>query len=165
MNPYWIKAVGVRLGIMARPRGYDWLDDDIGILKRAGVDIIVSALTPTEAEDLGLLQEASCCRNEGILFVSFPIEDRSVPASLPEFSRLIDRLSGHLGGGKAVAVHCRAGIGRSSMIAACLLVRNGFSVETAFRAIEASRGCQVPDMPEQRHWVERFSISMSHPAE
>lgn len=53
MNPYWIKAEGVRLGIMARPRGDDWLADDIGILKRAGVDVIVSALTSTEAEELG----------------------------------------------------------------------------------------------------------------
>src|SRR5262249_15334249 len=33
---------------------------------------------------------------------------------------------------RSVAIHCRAGIGRSSMIAACVLVRNGRAVECAF---------------------------------
>ena len=52
--------------------------------------------------------------------------------------------------GRAVAVHCRAGIGRSSMIVASALIRNGLSPESAFRAIEESRGCNVPDTPEQK---------------
>lgn len=159
MNPFWIKTEGVRLGIMPRPRGHDWLPDDIRILKKAGVNVIVSALTPTEAEELGLRQEASCCKEEGILFISFPIEDRSVPVSVPEFGELLNSVKEHLGKGKAVAIHCRAGIGRSSVIAACALLRTGLSVDSAFRAIEESRGCPVPDTLEQREWVEQFSVS------
>src|SRR5215467_12015677 len=62
--------------------------------------------------------------------------------------------------GKAVGVHCRAGIGRSSMIAACALIRTGLSVELAFRMIEKARGCSVPDTPEQREWVERYSTRL-----
>ena len=157
MNPYWINTERVRLGIMARPRGHDWLADDVRLLKSSGVDVIVSALTAPESEELGLEQEAACCSDEGILFLSFPIEDRSVPASLPDFNALVSAVNEHLGSGKAVAVHCRAGIGRSSLIAACLLLRNGVSVDSAFRAIGISRGCQVPDTLEQRRWVEYFS--------
>jgi protein-tyrosine phosphatase len=160
MNPYWIKAEGVRLGIMARPRGHDWLADDIRLLKTAGVNIIVSALTTPETEELGLEQEAPCCRDEGILFLAFPIEDRSVPTSPHDFNALVEIVNEHLASGKTVAVHCRAGIGRSSLIAACLLLRNGVSVDSAFRAIETSRGCPVPDTPEQRRWVENFSAEM-----
>ena len=156
MNPYWIKVEGIRLGIMARPSGHDWLADDIRRLKTAGVDIIVSALTISETEELGLEAEAACCRDEGILFLSFPIEDRSVPSSLADFNALVNRVNAHLGGGKAVAVHCRAGIGRSSLIAACLLLRNGMSADSAFRAIETSRGLPVPDTHEQRRWVENW---------
>jgi protein-tyrosine phosphatase len=83
------------------------------------------------------------------------VEDRSVPSSFSGFSHLVHSLSEYLRTGKAVAVHCRAGIGRSSMIVAAALIQNGFSVETAFRAIEEARGCPVPDTPEQRQWMER----------
>jgi len=156
--PYWIKA-DIRLAITPRPRGDDWLSDDILHLKKAGVDTLVSALTQGEDNELGLLKESECCTSIGISFVSFPIEDRSVPRSTREFNKLIDLLGNKLRTGGAVVVHCRAGIGRSSIIVASLLARNGFSVEAAFRAIEDSRGCAVPDTIEQRQWVERFVVS------
>ena len=41
----------LRLAIAPRPRGYDWLVDDIRLLKRAGVDLLVSALTHAEADE------------------------------------------------------------------------------------------------------------------
>ena len=53
MSLYWIDREGVRLGIMPRPRGNDWLSDDLRLLRQAGVDVIVSALTALEAEELG----------------------------------------------------------------------------------------------------------------
>jgi protein-tyrosine phosphatase len=159
MSLYWINLEGIRLGIMPRPRESDWLSDDLRLLRQAGVDVIVSALTSAEAEDLCLRNEAQGCAQSGLDFVSFPIEDRSVPNSHAEFVTLVDQLMEYSRKGKAIAVHCRAGIGRSSLIAACVLKRNGFSADSAFQAIEESRGCPVPDTPEQRLWVERFSVS------
>jgi len=157
MNPFWIRKEGLRLAITPRPRGYDWLVDDIRLLKRAGVDVLVSALTPYETEDMGLLEESQCCQNYGLEFLSFPIEDRSVPTSFSEFDGLLNSLTDRLRKGKAVGVHCRAGIGRSSMIVASALIRDGLSVDSAFRVIQDARGCSVPDTAEQRQWVERYS--------
>ena len=157
MNPFWIKRDGLRLAITPRPRGYDWLVDDIRLLKRAGVDVLVSALTPYETEDMGLLEESRCCQNYGLEFLSFPIEDRSVPASFSEFDGLLNSLTDRLRKGKAVGVHCRAGVGRSSMIVASALIRDGLSVDSAFHVIQDARGCSVPDTAEQRQWVERYS--------
>ena len=117
--------------------------------------MVVSALTVAEDEELGLVEESQCCQSNGVEFLSFPIEDRSVPSSFSGFSGLVSSVTGYLRTRKAVAVHCRAGIGRSSMIVAAALIQNGFSVEAAFRAIEEARGCPVPDTPEQRQWVER----------
>ena len=34
MNPYWIDASACRLAILPRPRGYDWLSDDIAAARR-----------------------------------------------------------------------------------------------------------------------------------
>ena len=61
---------------------------------------------------MGLLEERRCCQNYGLAFLSFPIEDRSVPSSFTEFDDLLNSVSDHLRNGKAVGVHCRAGIGR-----------------------------------------------------
>ena len=157
MNPYWVKIEGIRLAIVPRPRPDDWLPDDVRALQHAGVDVLVSALTPEETEELGLVEEARFCKDCDLEFLSLPIEDRSVPVSASEFVQFLDSVSGHLRKGKAVAVHCRAGIGRSSIIVASALIRNGLSVESAFRTIEEARRCPVPDTPEQRQWVERFS--------
>jgi hypothetical protein len=38
-----------RLAIVPRPRGGDWLADEVARLKAAGVDILVSMLEPAEA--------------------------------------------------------------------------------------------------------------------
>ena len=152
-----MKVEKIRLAIVPRPRGQDWLSDDIRFLRRAGVDVVISALTSNENEELGLLEESQCCQSNGLEFLSFPIDDRSVPISLSEFVELLDSVIDYLRQGKAVAVHCRAGIGRSSIIVASALIRNGFSAESAFRLIEESRGCPVPDTPEQKMWIERNS--------
>ena len=156
MNLYWIKAKGVRLAIVPRPRGQDWLPDNIGLLRKAGVDVLVSALTQAETDELGLCAEAECCRRRGMEFLSFPIEDRSVPTSSSLFGDLLNSLNRSLAQGRTVAVHCRAGIGRSSLIVASLLTQNGLSVEAALLAIQEARGCPVPDTAEQRQWVLRY---------
>jgi protein-tyrosine phosphatase len=160
MSLYWINLDDVRLGIMPRPRGNDWLPDDLRTLRKEGVDVIASALTAPEAEELGLSAEAQACTQSGLIFVSFPIEDRSLPTDQTKFDSLVDQLLQYSKNGRSIAVHCRAGIGRSSLIAACVLVKMGFSAEAAFHAIELSRGCPIPDTPEQRQWVERYSDSL-----
>jgi protein-tyrosine phosphatase len=142
---FWIKANACRLAIVPRPRGWDWLDDDIKAMRQEQIHLLISALTKSEVDELGLLEEANCCRENGISFISFPIEDRSVPASISEFESLLERIQREIRGGKAIAIHCRAGIGRSSIIVAAVLIRNGLSATEAFSAIEAARGTPVPD--------------------
>ena len=160
MSIYWIEIRKVRLGIMARPRGNDWLVEDLRALKQSGVDVIVSALTSAEAEELGLVAEADACAQIRLLFIPFPIEDRSLPASVGQFEVFVDQVLEHLKGGKSVVVHCRAGIGRSSLIAASALTKLGLTADQAFRLIEQARGCPVPDTPQQRSWVESYSDSL-----
>src|SRR5216110_2660475 len=84
-------------------------------------------------------------------------EDRSLLDSEEGLEVFIGSLDERVRQGKSVAIHCRAGIGRSSMLCACLLVRQGFSAESAFQKIQIARGCAVPDTTEQRNWVESFA--------
>jgi len=81
----------------------------------------------------------------------FPSASKTDPEFIRyKFTELVDSVTGFLHEGKTVAVHCRAGIGRSLMIAASALIHIGLSTESAFRSIEESRGCPVPDTREQR---------------
>jgi protein-tyrosine phosphatase len=155
---FWIDRVGEGLlGIMPRPRGGDWLGDELQALAKAGVNVLVSLLTPDEAAELGLQDEERLCGDCGLRFISFPIPDRGVPYSIPEAGRTVDLILEELWAGKAVAVHCRMGIGRSALIAACLLKSQGIGVDAAFAMISRARGFSVPDTAEQREWVEKFA--------
>jgi protein-tyrosine phosphatase len=158
---YWLNLRGAgRLGITARPRAGDWLPGEIAGWKAEDINVVVSLLEPHEVDELELRQEATFCRAGNIEFVSFPIPDRGVPASIKETDHLVRNILTLLADGKAVAIHCRAGIGRSSMIAACVLVRHGYAVDSAFDTIARARGVKVPDTVTQREWVSTFQASV-----
>jgi len=53
-------------------------------------------------------------------------------------------------------VHCRGSIGRATVTAACTLIQLGRKPRAALAAIEAARGCAVPDTEEQRSWILSF---------
>jgi len=155
-NVYWISAAQPhRIAIVARPRGSDWLEDDLKRLSSEGIGALVSMLTPEEAAELGLSEEGRLCDQCGISFFNLPIADRSVPNEF-EIGALLDTLVDQVLIGKGVGFHCRAGIGRSSMMAALVLGRLGWTADAAFRAISESRGCRVPDTLEQEQWVHSF---------
>ena len=154
---FWIDTPAARrLAIMARPRADDWLEDEIAGWRASGLERVVSLLEPGEVADLGLQREAALCAAAGIELVSFPIPDRGVPASRTAALALARTLAAGLVEGRSIAVHCRAGIGRSSLIAACALVCLGLDGERAFALIKEARGLDVPDTEEQREWVMGF---------
>jgi protein-tyrosine phosphatase len=60
-----------------------------------------------------------------------------------------------------VAIHCRAGIGRSSLVAAAVLVLKGWIAADALAAIATARRLPVPDTELQRQWVLDFASAVS----
>ena len=145
---------------MPRPRGGDWLEDEILSLKMSGVGVIASLLERAESAELDIVGEQALCEANGLLFLPFPIPDRGVPQSEREALDFARSLSDHLREGKSVVIHCRQGVGRSALIAACVMAVGGVSVDEAFEKIENARGCAVPDTPEQRGWVARVAESL-----
>lgn len=141
-----------RLSTMAKPRGRDWLEDEMSALSNVGVDVLVCALTPPELDELGLTAEAKAARSAGLQFVALPIPDRTVPELSTILPTLRD-LAGQLRAGAHVVTHCRAGIGRASLLAASLLILNGIDPDTAWNSLEDARGLSVPDTDEQRDWT------------
>jgi len=160
LNPklYWItNASPGQLAISARPRGGDWLEDEIDGWRKQGVDVVVSLLTPSETAELNLKNEGGISKARGIRFLSFPIEDRGVPPSSAMVEHLVAQLVSELQQGRNVAVHCRQGIGRSSLITAALLISAGEDLREALQAVGKARGLEVPETIKQRRWLDEFA--------
>jgi protein-tyrosine phosphatase len=159
-NPklYWIKTpTRGRLAISARPRGGDWLEDEIEGWREQGVDTVVSLLTTSENEELGLQDEGRFAKAKGLRFDFFPIEDRDVPRSAAKLQELAAQLGSEIQLGKNVAVHCRQGIGRSSLVSAAVLLFAGEDLNQALQSIRNARGLDIPETVEQRRWLEQFA--------
>lgn len=159
---YWVEGPwSGKLALSARPRGGDWLEDEVTDWKRAGISAVLSLLTPEEEQELDLRNEGSRVRNVGLEFSSLPIADRQIPQSEAKLGAALEQTNVALSAGRNVLVHCRQGVGRTGLVAICLLVKNGMSPGAAVDVVSAARGVAVPETAEQREWIERYAPALS----
>ena len=92
------------LSTMARPRGGDWLKDDMSGVAGAGVSVLVSLLTDAEMTELGLSGEPRAARDAGLAFYRLPTPDRHVPGRTASVE-LARTLLAQLAAGQSVAIH------------------------------------------------------------
>jgi protein-tyrosine phosphatase len=142
-----------KLAIIPRPRGGDWLPDEVKSLRREGFDIVVSLLTPEEVQELGLACEAKLIREQGLQYCNYPINDLGVPSSRKTALNFLDMLYRSLLAGKKIALHCRGSIGRSGLIASSILVLAGIEPARAISEVSDARKLESPETAEQRKWV------------
>lgn len=155
---YWIRDIEpFRLAIMARPRGGEWLEEEILGWKRLGIGTVASLLYKDETDELDIADESYLCSAHGMEFKSFPIRDRGVPESPAAFFDFVDELTSRVREGVAVAVHCRAGIGRSGLTVGSVLLRLGVPAPNVFSLVSMARGLIVPDTAEQIEWFQSMS--------
>lgn len=147
-------TVDPTLAVTTRPRGGDWLSDEPSELCRARVDVLVSCLTPSEEHEFELSEEADLATNAGMEFIRAPIADFGVPADPRAFDAMLELLLAERRRGASIAVHCRQGIGRSPLVVASVLVREGETPERAWIRIAHARRRPVPDTDAQRAWLE-----------
>ncbi|MDH3452003.1 MAG: protein tyrosine phosphatase [Gammaproteobacteria bacterium] len=148
------------LAIMPHPAAGPQLTVELQALRRSGVELLVSLLDAHESADLGLADAASVCAQCGIEHRSHPVADMSTPADGPAFTALARSLKHRLLAGAGIAIHCRAGIGRSGLLAASVLVACGAKPEEAFAEISRARGASVPEVPAQGRWLEQHQQAL-----
>jgi len=154
---YWIPGLRRgRLAILGRPRAGDWLPDDVSAWVAHGLTGVVSLLEDEETRDLGLTGEAQAVVQAGLSFESFPIPDRGVPRSAAAATALWSRIAQQLEAGGRVGLHCRAGIGRSGLMAAGMLCHLGEEAAIAWDRVAKARGLSVPDTEQQRLWLDEM---------
>jgi len=97
----------------------------------------------------------------GIPVTAFPIGDFGVPADGGGLKALAEQAARDLETGKVLFVHCAAGIGRTGMVATCILVALGLAGEAAVAAIAAAGS--GPETDIQKQLVARYAEDAVHP--
>ncbi len=125
---FWV--VPGRLGGLPRPGvGVADTETDVASLARLGVTTLV---TLEESPTV----EAELLASHAIASLHFPIPDMGVPelSAARDFCR---DLAARMARGEVVALHCRAGLGRTGTMLACQLVHGGASAREAIDAVRS----------------------------
>jgi protein-tyrosine phosphatase len=148
--------IPIPLAIVLCPRGGRHLPGELSHLKRSGVETLVSLLSDEQVEMLDLAQEGFEARRLGMEFLHHPIPDHNLPTNPRAFRSFVADLARRLLAGEFIGIHCWGSIGRATVTAACTLIHLGWPPATALAAVEAARGCPVPDTDEQEHWILNY---------
>jgi atypical dual specificity phosphatase len=150
-----------QLGGMPRPGIIDELDHDIAGLQRLGVSVLVT-LEESPTVDTEALSRAA------IRSFQFPVVDMGVP-SIADAITLCREIDECLRQREVVAVHCRAGLGRTGTMLACQLIWS--RRRTAREAIEIIRSInprciqsdlQVEFLRSFETWLTDNAADLSH---
>jgi len=151
---YHVQNIGEgSLSVMAKPVSGEWIEDEFKNIANAGIHRIVSLLERAKSYEVGLSNEKILTKKNGMEFINYPIKDKELRESLNEYIELVNRLYQGIESGINTVIHCRAGIGRTGMVAAGILLRFGLSPEEAFDQISTKRRVTVPDTQEQIDWI------------
>ena len=143
------------------PRPMPELGDSMAALRTLGLDKVVSMLPADEAQALGLQYEAACCNAAGMAFTTHPITDFGLPDPAI-FDPFACQIGAELRRGSRIAIHCRAGIGRSGMAVAAALITLGWNAVQAVERVSERRGVSIPDTDDQRRFLADFELRQRH---
>lgn len=104
------------------------LKKDLGVLREEyQTKVLVSLMEECEYYRFDVPELFEEDRIEDIEILKFAIRDVDIPqeAEAEEFENLIWRIIDHLKPGDNVVIHCRGGLGRTGMVAACVVVALG----------------------------------------
>ncbi len=164
-NSHWIEAGRLLAG--EHPTGAD----DKGTRKRlgrllgAGIDCFIDLTDPAELDSYQPLLGA-VRGGKDAMYLRRPIRDHGVPRSEAAMQAILDALDRALAEGRSVYLHCRAGIGRTNLVAGCWIASHGGGGEAALerlnRAWRGNRRARnwptIPETEEQADFVRRWGL-------
>jgi protein-tyrosine phosphatase len=148
------------LAVVLCPRGGRYLADELSHLKSAGIQTLVSLLSEDQVDLLDLTEEPMLVKRLGMRFLHHPIPDHELPPDEHAFRMFVSDLARRLRAGERIGIHCWGSIGRATVTAACTLIHLGWMPPAALAAVEAARGCPVPDTEEQEQWILHYKAQV-----
>ncbi|MEZ5498360.1 MAG: ADP-ribosylglycohydrolase family protein [Steroidobacteraceae bacterium] len=131
----------------------------INALRDLGIDCFIDLTRPGEREPYNafLPREVEYQRK--------PVGDHGIPGQAAEMAEILETIEDALGRNRRVYLHCRAGIGRTGMVAGCHLVESGMSGANALDELnrlwrQSPRSASwdyVPETREQCDYVRNWA--------
>jgi len=69
---------------------------------------------------------------------------------------IVDSLLEDPRSGGRVVIHCRQGVRRAGLTAACVLLAAGENVGAALQVLTEARGVEIPETNGQQVWIEGY---------
>jgi protein-tyrosine phosphatase len=139
--------------------GYFDMEDAALLARDLGIDRVVD-LRNECCDDEEIL------RRHGVVLLKLPTEDRCA-VSQEKLDEGVAWVEAQLGAGRRVFIHCHHGIGRSALLALCVLVFRGEDPLQAMALLKRARR-QASPSPEQleafRTWVSRRARAFPVPS-
>ena len=151
-NSYWVVPERLLAGEYPTGRSGEATFERLRRLLDAGIDCFIDLTEPGELasyEDLlpGLYTP------KAVTYVRKPIRDHGLPEFEGQMEEILDEVDSALAEGRRIYLHCRAGIGRTNLVAGCWLARGGLGGEAALARLNelwhaSSRSKSWPTVPE-----------------
>jgi ADP-ribosyl-[dinitrogen reductase] hydrolase len=125
---------------------------------QAGVTCFVDLTEPRELPSYEALLPFETPDGRRVEYLREPIVDHGVPADRETMQRAIAMLDNALAAGHVVYLHCRAGVGRSAMVAGCWLASRSARTSDALAELQrcwrqSARSEQWNEVPETAEQV------------
>jgi ADP-ribosyl-[dinitrogen reductase] hydrolase len=136
----------------------------------AGIDCFLDLTEPAEIATYQPLLAAARGGKEA-LYLRRPIRDHGVPESEAGMQQILDTLDRALAEGRSVYMHCRAGIGRTNLVAGCWIATRGEGGEAALERLNrAWRGNArsrswptIPETGQQADFIRNWGMPRAQP--
>ncbi len=148
---------GIRIESTRRGNVQKNLRRDLIACREWGASGIVTLNQPDELHSLGLGDLGNHAMDAGFWWRNLPITDMDVPDEAFEDIWAVEgkQIAASLIAGERVILHCLAGLGRTGMMAARLLVDMGMSPELAVTEVRKVRPRAI-QTEAQRKYVHKF---------
>jgi len=156
---------GGRLILSAQPAKFGALDQAIAAYRRSGARLVVTLLPDQELKSLGLQSLLDHCARHDLTWAHCPIDDFSPPgpAFEQQWNGVATTVTSLLDRGDGVALHCRAGLGRTGTVAALILIERGLSASDAIGLVRQTRPGSIETMAQEeylRHFASHFAAGL-----
>lgn len=146
--------------------GTPWMRDlgiDIRSLRNWGASTVITLIEHHEFDILHVPHLGQAIQAAGMEWIHLPIRDVSIPDD--NFSKLWANVSlnlqRRLAQGERIVFHCRAGLGRTGLVAALLLLDHGWAALSAIREVRRARPGAIMTKKQEKY-IHRYVPYLCH---
>jgi len=131
--------------------------DSRDLAEKYNTRLLVSLVEDHELRELKIEGLVAACEARGVRVLRAPFKDQGVP-SFDLAKAAVTAVLESAARGENAVIHCKGGLGRTGLIAACAVVALGIDPATAMRAVRKARKDAIEN-PRQEDFVRAFAKS------